>query len=334
MRYLLSLLFILPLTLSVAIAQTVEKVSENEGTMRAYLDSVSTDPVEGIYKILSGTHYKIAIKKRDYKYIAIILESEDKLWKPGMVKAHIEESSIKGVFSVKWLLGNKTPYETIGKLEDQVYFTLSLPTGKYSSSKYYFLKLYPQVTLTAKGDPKSSKGISGSGFFVSKTGLIATNAHVVEGAKKMEVFVTTDNGSITYKAKLKLIDNMNDVAIIQIDDEQFKHLLELPYGIADRADIGEKAFTIGYPLNDIMGSNYKVTDGIISAVSGIEDDIRFYQVTVPLQPGNSGGPLFNNNGNIIGITTSKLNSNKVGTTIENVNYAIKSTYLSGLINMI
>ena len=315
-------------------AQSIEKVDINETSMRQYLDAGSTDPVEGIYKIVSGTHYKLAIKKRDYKYIVVILESDDKIWKPGMVKAYLEESSIQGVFSAKWFLANKKSHETIAKLEDQVYFTISLPSGKYSTAKYYFLKLYPQAILTSKGEQKSSKGISGSGFFVSKSGLIATNAHVVDGAKKVEIYVTTDNGNITYNAKLRLIDNINDVALLQIDDVKFTSLSELPYGIDNKAVIGEKAFTIGYPLNDIMGTNYKVTDGIISAITGMEDDIRFYQITVPLQPGNSGGPLFNNSGNVIGITTAKLQSRNAGTSIENVNYAIKSTYLTGLINMI
>ena len=96
----------------------------------------------------------------------------------------------------------------------------------------------------------------------------------------------------------------------------------------------EKVFTIGYPLNDVMGSNYKVTDGIISSKSGIEDDVRYYQISVPLQPGNSGGPLFNKDGNIIGITSARLNSQAVGTQVENVNYAIKSSYLLNLYNML
>jgi len=87
-------------------------------------------------------------------------------------------------------------------------------------------------------------------------------------------------------------------------------------------------------LNDIMGSNYKVTDGIISSKSGIGDDVRYYQITVPLQPGNSGGPLFNKEGNIIGLTSARLNSEAVGTQVENVNYAIKVSYLLNLYNMV
>ena len=93
-------------------------------------------------------------------------------------------------------------------------------------------------------------------------------------------------------------------------------------------------FTIGFPLNNVMGTNYKVNDGIISSKTGILDDVRYYQISVPLQPGNSGGPLFNKDGNIIGLTSAKLNSEAVGTQIENVNYAIKSSYLLNLYYML
>jgi V8-like Glu-specific endopeptidase len=126
----------------------------------------------------------------------------------------------------------------------------------------------------------------------------------------------------------------NDVALLKIEDDKFKGLNNIPYAIKEKSDVGSNVFTIGYPLNDVMGTNYKVTDGIISSNSGIADDVRYYQISVPLQPGNSGGPLFNKEGNVIGITTARLNSKAVGTQIQNVNYAIKSSYLLNLYNMI
>ena len=118
------------------------------------------------------------------------------------------------------------------------------------------------------------------------------------------------------------------------DSYSLSFVSSLPYSLTEKTDVGEKVFTIGYPLNDVMGINYKVTDGIISSKSGIADDVRYYQVSVPLQPGNSGGPLFNKEGNVIGITSARLNGQAVGTQIENVNYAIKSSYLLNLYNML
>jgi S1-C subfamily serine protease len=139
---------------------------------------------------------------------------------------------------------------------------------------------------------------------------------------------------ILTKPKILLSDENNDVAILKIVDEKFKKFSSIPYSIAENAQIGARVFTIGYPLGDIMGSNYKVTDGIISSNTGIADDVRYYQISVPLQPGNSGGPLFDKDGNVIGITSSRLNSEAVGTQVQNVNYAIKSSYLLTLYNML
>jgi S1-C subfamily serine protease len=317
--------------------KTTEVTNENETSIKNYLDSSKLEPIEGIYKAVGGTYYRIGIKKINDKFLAIILDAEDKKnWKVGDVKAYLENSSLDNIFSIKWLMGDedKTPKETIGKFENEALLKIILPTGLYGSNEEsIFLKMYP----VKKSDSKSSinsKIVTGSGFFVSTNGLIATNAHVVNNAKEIELIISNDIGNFTYKAKLLLIDNRNDVAIIKIDDESFKELTLLPYGLSEQADVGEKSFTIGYPLNDIMGTNYKVTDGIISAKSGIGDDVRYYQISIPLQPGNSGGPLFNNDGNIIGITTAKLNSDAVGISIENVNYAIKVTYLISLMNML
>lgn len=329
------LLFCL-ITIGCRFSQAQNLSSEKyETSIKKYFDSNNTEPIEGIYKVIEGTYYRIAIKKSGEKFIATVIEAENKDdWKAGNLKATIEKSSLPNIFSIRWLIGDKTPIETIGKLENEALFKLTLPSGLYGSEEdMILLKMYPLVNSQVD-KKRSGKIVSGSGFFVSTNGVIATNEHVIENAKTIEIFLSNDIGNFSYNAKLLIKDQINDVALIQIDDKNFEGLTVLPYGISDKAEIGENSFTIGYPLNDVMGSNYKLTNGIISAISGIEDDVRYYQISIPLQPGNSGGPLFNNQGNVIGITTAKLNSEAVGTSVENVNYAIKSTYLISIINMI
>ncbi|KMP12049.1 hypothetical protein UZ36_02240 [Candidatus Nitromaritima sp. SCGC AAA799-C22] len=91
---------------------------------------------------------------------------------------------------------------------------------------------------------------------------------------------------------------------------------------------------MGYPASSILGKNQKITDGIISAVTGVEDDPTMFQITVPIQPGNSGGPLFNEKGEVIGITTASLSLNAIrslGTLPQNINYAIKSSLVNNLL---
>lgn len=315
----------------------VETTTETEQSIKKYLDNNKLDALEGIYKSYQNEtlgYYKFAIIKTGDSYKAIIIESGLAQWKQGEVKAYFETSSMRGIFSVKWFLGNKTSTETFATLDNDAILSLegkNLASGEKIVSK--FVKVYPSISgnTSIKSDqPKAS----GSGFFISTNGIIATNAHVIEDASKIEVIVSNELGTYTYKAKILLNDGKNDVALIQIADTTFKGLTPLPYSLNETADVGEKVFTIGYPLNNIMGSNYKVTDGIISSKSGIADDLRYYQISVPLQPGNSGGPLFDKNGSVIGITSAKLNGQAVGTSIENVNYAIKVSYLLSLYGML
>jgi S1-C subfamily serine protease len=315
----------------------VEKTNETEESIKSYLASNKIDQIEGIYKTYQSdglSYYKFGIIKQGDKFKAIIIDSELKQWNKGEVKAIFEQSSMKGFYSVKWHMGDKTSIETFGEMDNEALLTIEFKdpaTGE--KKKDGFIKMYPASSNDINSKKDNSKA-SGSGFFLTTGGIIGTNAHVVEGSSNIEVTLSNEVGIFTYKAKVLLVDSKNDVALLQIDDEKFKGLKLIPYGIIENSDIGAKVFTIGYPLNDVMGSNFKVTDGIISANSGIGDDVRYYQISVPIQPGNSGGPLFNKEGNVIGITSARLNDKAVGTQLQNVNYAIKSSYLLNLFNML
>lgn len=315
----------------------LELTSLTEDSIKSYLTSKKLDPIEGIYKSYQNDqlpYYKLGILKFGDIYKAVIIETELSYWRKGELKAIFEQSSVKGLYSTKWYRADKTSFETFASINNEALLsieTIDRVTGEKSQDK--FIKMFPYSGNNIALNKDGSKS-SGSGFFITAGGVIATNAHLVEDAANIEVIVSNEIGTFTYKSKILLIDAKNDVALLKIEDEKFKSLNSIPYGIKENSDIGSKVFTIGYPLNDVMGNNYKVTDGIISSKSGIADDVRYYQISVPLQPGNSGGPLFNKEGNVIGITSAKLNSKAVGTQIENVNYAIKSSYLLNLYNML
>lgn len=332
-----SLKYIFNETLTVKIEYpSVESTTETEQSLKTYFDNNKIDLIEGIYKSYlndQNNYYKLGIVKAGDKFKVIIIESDLKQWKPGEVKAYCEQSSIKGFYSVKWLMGNKTPIETFAAIENDAILSIELKNRENEKVQEKFVKMYPPVTRTSSIKSDNSKA-SGSGFFISTNGIVATNSHVIENANKIELTIANEFGTFTYNAKILLNDNKNDVALIQVDDAKFKSLSTIPYSMQDKADVGEKVFTIGYPLNDIMGANYKVTDGIISSKSGLADDLRYYQISVPVQPGNSGGPLFNKDGNIVGLTSGRLNGPAIGTKVENVNYAIKVSYLLNLYNML
>jgi S1-C subfamily serine protease len=317
---------------------TVERVNITEDSLRKYFTSKTLDPLEGIFKSIqneSPTSYKLGIIKRDSKFLAIIIESNlDKIWKQGDVKAYFEPTSAKGIYSTSWYMSNKRKIETVSILENEAILSTKFtnPQTKEETTDK-LIKLFPLSDSPTVTSPNEIAATA-SGFLLTTDGYIATNAHVIANAKKIEVCFSANDKTTTYTAVVSLKDLANDIAILKIDDKSFHQFVSIPYIISEKPEVGEDVFTIGYPMNSVMGNNYKVTNGIISSLSGVSDDIRYMQISVPLQPGNSGGPLFNKNGNILGITSAKLNGKAVGVSIENVSYAIKATYLINMYKML
>ena len=166
---------------------------------------------------------------------------------------------------------------------------------------------------------------TGSGFALNK-GYIATNWHVVDGAETIVVYGINGDFTQPYPADVVVKDKVNDLAIIKISGD-FKGFGSIPYKIVTRtADVGESIFVLGFPMTDVMGDELKCTDGIISSLSGFDGDVSTYQISAPIQHGNSGGPVFDENGNIIGIACAGID-NKYA---QNANYAVKSRYLENL----
>lgn len=164
---------------------------------------------------------------------------------------------------------------------------------------------------------------SGTGFLINNTGYIATCYHVIENAKNIYVRGLDNDFSKTYEALIISTDKINDIALIKVNNPPKK-----PVSYSFKwtvCDVGQEVFTLGFPLKTSMGEEIKLTNGIISSRSGYQGNISTYQITVPVQPGNSGGPLFDKNGYIVGIINAKL------TGAENANYAIKANFLQNLI---
>lgn len=171
----------------------------------------------------------------------------------------------------------------------------------------------------------------GTGFFIDRKGYFATNYHVVEDATYIEIEFYRDGELQNHKAEVIKTDKNNDLAILKISDEDFERFDEIPYYFSTRvADIGEEVFALGYPLTNYMGKDIKFTDGKISSKTGYDGDIANYQTTTPIQPGNSGGPLFDYEGNLIAINAARFTYENS----QNVSYSIKSTYLKNLIDVL
>ncbi len=198
---------------------------------------------------------------------------------------------------------------------------------------YKLIKTYPtkemywQAEREIKEREEESKieNWSGTGFALNN-GYIVTNYHVVEDAKSININGVNGNFDVSYSASVVATDKINDLAILKINDNRFKGFGTLPYKIkTSTSEVGEEIFVLGYPLTSTMGDEIKLTTGVISSKTGFQGDASLYQISAPVQPGNSGGPLFDNNGNLIGI----VNAKHIGA--ENVGYAIKTSLLRNLV---
>lgn len=184
----------------------------------------------------------------------------------------------------------------------------------------------PQVE---KGDEKYTS--TGTGFIISQKGYVVTNFHVIEKVEKCFVELKINNESKTFEAEVVQKDPKSDLAILKIkgttlDEAQFK----IPYSYPNStSDVGTQVFTLGFPMAlTAMGKEVKFTDGKISAKTGYQGDIGSYQTSVPVQPGNSGGPLFDNEGKLVGVINAKIMD------ADNVSYAIKSSNLRNLYELL
>lgn len=165
---------------------------------------------------------------------------------------------------------------------------------------------------------------SGSGIALNAR-VFATNNHVVDGATHLYVYFPDTKKK--YTAKTIKTDPTNDLAIVRITDPDFKGFPTIQYGFKKSLeDVGTDVFVLGYPRVDTMGEEVKLTTGVVSSRSGFQGNQSQYQVSAPVQPGNSGGPLFNDSGELIGIVSAKHTDGA-----ENVSYAVKLSYLNDLI---
>lgn len=172
---------------------------------------------------------------------------------------------------------------------------------------------------------------SGTGFVIDSRGYLVTNYHVTSEAKALYVCLQKNGEWNTYYAKVIINDPKNDLSIIKIDDPSFSEFSNLPYALSFEAeDIASDIFTLGYPQVLVMGTDVKYTTGVINALTGVQGDPTHYQISAHIDHGSSGGPLFNSDGFIIGITDSGLDKATYG----DVNYAIKSTYLKALVDVL
>ena len=173
------------------------------------------------------------------------------------------------------------------------------------------------INDASKPAPRAA-AFSGTGFAISSDGYLVTSSHVVEGADSIMI---ENKSGLKYKVTEVYRDEIHDLSILKISDPAFSNFGKLPYTFkTSESDLGEKVFTLGYPREDIVFG-----EGSLSSSSGFEGDTTSYQISIPLNPGNSGGPLLDDKGNLIGVISGKQAGQ------EGAAFAVKSAYLLQMI---
>lgn len=178
-------------------------------------------------------------------------------------------------------------------------------------------------------DDKPVEGIHGTAFSVISGGYFLTAAHVVSDEEIVQLSQSEENA----RAKVVAKSDDLDIALLKLEDgESLGTLNVLPLNLSEAAQLGDDVSTVGFPLSSILGKNVRFSKGTISALSGIEDDNRHLQFSAPIQSGNSGGPLLDANGQVVGVITHSLNASTTlraaGSLPQNVNFAVRSELVS------
>jgi S1-C subfamily serine protease len=174
----------------------------------------------------------------------------------------------------------------------------------------------------APAPPRANQNSSGSGILFAK-GVVVTNNHVISQCAKVEVVYSGQR----YPAQVKKRDEKNDLALLDV-----LNLSSASYpALRRKALSGESVMVAGYPLSGMLSSDVIVTDGIVNALSGAANNASQLQISAPVQPGNSGGPLIDKSGAVIGVVVSKFNALRAaavtGDVAQNINFAIKPEVL-------
>jgi hypothetical protein len=313
-----------------------ESTEYSEDSLMKVWSKRKPDKLEGMYEMnLSdwGNDYKNLyvkyglIKKDESNYLMVYLSGYDeideyligsiktgqwllhnasKIWKEGDVFAYIQKTDKPNTFKAK-------------KLEYNKYFnernTIRIENGnlRFSSNlgNEYMQKIYPD---SSKYEPMIG---ALTGFALDKYRIL-TCYHGVND-QNINIYVKGINGDydFAYPAIVEKTDKQNDIAVIRLTDTTVV-VKFAPFPISESPkSTAEEVFVLGYPYSNIMGEEIKLTNGIISAISGVRGDENVYQITAPVQPGNSGSPIFDKNGNLIGMVKSKI------TSADNVGYSIK-----------
>ena len=259
-----------------------------------YTQKIYIDMPTGIF---SWGRYRVSTKYEDKYWFQRYLDTEDHF--PGL---YYNQNTIA-------MLGAPLTFGGKGYVE-----TFKMPDPDMIGKSNIFKDKNPDEVVQAA---------SGSGFFINDSGYLVTNNHVVDGCSAMKVLIDGKE----YQADVVATDNTNDIALLKSEFSN-KDFFKINTEDVERS---ESVKAIGFGFGKSYSSDIKVTAGIVSSLAGFNDNYSEFQMDAAIQSGNSGGPVINESGDVVGMSVAALNSSAVfeetGTMPQNVNYAIKASTL-------
>lgn len=354
MKFRLTILTLLLLVVSFGYSQKqgYRLEFESEQQIRNYFANniMLLDPLEGEYDIDGAGEYITPFVHQYYphnKYKIYIVCNNNQFKVYAKVDGDFNESFFRiepiGETNAYWMYFHTTATRIY--LQDNLHFAANFKLDNASAKKFTgnnrlspsvsilltndCVKIYPTSSMYANAARKAQEELkptewTGTGFALTSN-YIVTNNHVVDGAKTISIQGINGDFNHQFQAEVVAMDKHNDLAIIKVNGITISSA-SIPYAVkTGSSEVGEEVFVLGYPLTSTMGEEIKLTTGVISSKTGFQGDVSIYQISAPIQPGNSGGPLFDIKGNVIGIVSAKHKG------AENVGYAIKTSYLRNLI---
>ncbi len=298
-----------------------------------FFKNTPENPVEGIW-ITDDNKYEIAIVKNDfsicqgYDYIGFTVQTTDPAWDSGKVKLQLKATAIPKLFT--GLLHKKsnsyltlTDEQSVGTAF-RIFGNHTIEYTNEKKEKKLLFRTYPKDS-----DSTNAATRSGTGFFITAD-LIVTNYHVVDNSKTIEAkYSNGQKSSATVIAK----DPINDLALLKVSKAE-SSVIPLSIATTKNPKDGDTVYTVGFPMPGLLGNKAKLSEGIINSITGIQDDVRMFQISIPIQPGNSGGPLINSKGQVVGVVVATMNPSTTllltGIFPQNVNFALKVNYVNNL----
>lgn len=260
-----------------------------------------TNPIPGIYRIQLKENYN----DKGELYYSTFFEGEIIISSNGNNLIAKKIKTGKPYFNI---IQNGSTYKIFDKSEismQEGFFTLDIFKGeeiklKLSSKDKDHIGWFSIYTLRRISTQELYKNVNqGTGFFITSNGYVLTNYHVVANSQLVNINIADKE----YECETVFTNEIDDIAIIRVKDT----ILEsspIPF-TSNGLDVGEEVIALGFPLAASMGKELKMSIGIVNSSKGFQDDSRYFQFSAPIDPGNSGGPVLNKMGNLVGLITSK-----------------------------